>query len=157
MFLRKPEKKSNKSRPSAPFERRVLLSVLRTGLPGAILSNILLWTNSYSLDHKIEGTAVLLLFWFGLSFSTRDAVVHSIRVLSNVISSLKEEDFSLQASHGVPGDALGDLTIEINDLARSLRGERLGLVEAGNLLNKILSEVDAVIFAFSPDGRVNQS
>ena len=89
------EKKNAKPspRPFFTFEKRLFFSVLFTGLPGVVLAGVLLWTNSYSLDHKIEATALLLILWLGLSASTRNAAVDSIRVLSNVISALKEEDF----------------------------------------------------------------
>jgi two-component system, NtrC family, nitrogen regulation sensor histidine kinase NtrY len=111
MFLPQSRKKNNKQQSSLSFERRLLLSVLATGLPGGILSFILLWTNSYSLDHKIEGTAFSILFWFALAFAARNRVVNSVRVLSNVIASLKEDDFSFRASRALSGDALGDLAI----------------------------------------------
>jgi len=53
----------------------MLLSVPATGLPAMILCLALLWMSFYSLDHKIEGTALVLLFWLGLSTATRDKVV----------------------------------------------------------------------------------
>jgi nitrogen fixation/metabolism regulation signal transduction histidine kinase len=149
-------KKSNRParRAARPFEQRLLLSVLATGLPAMILCFTLLWTSSYSLDHKIEGTTWVLLFWLGLSTAVRDKVVHSIRVLTNVLSSVKEEDFSFRATQAVSGDALGDLALEVNNLARAREMERLGIVEANSLLRKVTSEVDAVILAFSPNGKV---
>jgi len=149
-------KKSNKPgrRAARPFEQRLLLSVLATGLPGMILCFALLWMSSYSLDHKIEGTTLVLLFWLGLSTAARDKVVHSIRVLTNVLSSVKEEDFSFRATQAVSGDALGDLALEVNNLARAREMERLGIVETNSLLRKVTAEVDAVILAFSPNGKV---
>jgi two-component system nitrogen regulation sensor histidine kinase NtrY len=154
MFLPNPGKKSNRPEHPVRFERRLLFSILLTGVPSTVLAFVLLWANSYALYHKIEGTVILVLFWIGLSYSTRDTVIHSIRVLSNVISSLKEEDFSFRATRAVSGDALGELAIEINSLARALESERLGAMDAANLLRKVLSEVDAVILAFDPDGAV---
>jgi two-component system, NtrC family, nitrogen regulation sensor histidine kinase NtrY len=136
------------------FERRLLFSVLATGLPGTIFSLLLLWSNHYSLDHKMEGTALLIFFWAGLSFSVRDKVVHSVRVLSNVILSVKEGDFSFRATQGVRGDAFGDLALEINELANAIESERLGAMEAGSLLNKVTSEVEVVIFAVSTNGEI---
>ena len=130
------------------------MSVLATGLPGMILCFALLWMSSYSLDHKIEGTTLVLLFWLGLSTAARDKVVHSIRVLTNVLSSVKEEDFSFRATQAVSGDALGDLALEVNNLARAREMERLGIVETNSLLRKVTAEVDAVILAFSPNGKL---
>src|SRR5205085_6530267 len=92
--------------------------------------------------------------WLSLSFSARDAVVRSLHVLSNVVSAMKEDNFSFRATEGMPGDALGDLTLEINELASAMESERLGALEAGGLLRKVTSEVEAVIFAVSPNGKI---
>jgi len=53
---------------------------------------------------------------------------------------LKEEDFSLRATQALKGDALGELAIEINSLARALEEERLGTLEGANLLRKVMTE-----------------
>ena len=140
--------------PFLTFEKRVFFSILYTGLPGVVLGGILLWSNSYSLDHKIEGTVLLLAFWLGLSFSTRNFIVDSVRVLSNVVAALKEEDFAFRAPHAVRGDALGDLAIEINELARALEHERLQSMETINLLREVMAETGALIMAFTPEGKL---
>ena len=72
-------------RPFFTFEKRLLFSILYAGLPGVVLGGFLLWSDSYSLDHKIEGTILLLAFWLGLSSSTRNFIVDSVRVLSNIV------------------------------------------------------------------------
>ncbi|HLJ27755.1 MAG TPA: ATP-binding protein [Candidatus Angelobacter sp.] len=143
-----------RSRTTGGSEIRLLASVLAAGLPGVLLGLLLLWTNPYSLDHKIEGTALLLFLWAGLSFSARDSVVQSVRVLSNVVLSLKEDNFSFRAIQGMPGDAFGELALEINQLANAIESERLGAMEAGSLLRKVIFEVEAVIFAVSPGGEI---
>ncbi len=155
MFLnRRKDKKQKYPHKSTPFETRLLFSVLTAGFPGVILALLLLWTNSYGLDHKLEGTFVLLLLWASLSFSAQELVINSTRALSNVITALKEEDFSFRASRAVPGDALGELAIEINELARALESERVGTMETVTLLTQVMAAAGAVILAFSMDGKV---
>lgn len=151
-----PEKKnSNRSRWfSLPFERRLLITVLLAGTFGTVLSLFLLWINSYSLNHKIEATVVLFVLWIGPTFLVYERTVNSLRTLSNVISALEEEDFSFRATHTVPGDALGDLAIEINNLARALEEERLGALETANLFRNVMAEAGAAIFAFSSEPRL---
>ena len=136
------------------FERRLLFSVLMTGAPAVILSLFLLWRNNYSLDHKVEGSALVVLLWLVLSVSTRDGVVNSLRVLSNVVSAMKDEDFSFRATEAISGDALGDLALEINNLSRAIAEERLGSLETASLLRKVMAEAGAIIFALSPDNRL---
>jgi two-component system, NtrC family, nitrogen regulation sensor histidine kinase NtrY len=154
MLLPRSRKKNKGQQSSAPFERRLLLSILATGLPCATLAFTLLWINPYTLDHKLEGTVFFFLLWLGMGFAARNRVVNSVRVLSSVVSSLKEDDFSFRATRAVEGDALGDLAIEINNLARALESERLGTMEAESLLRKVLAEAEGVIFAFSLDGKL---
>ena len=136
------------------FEGRLLFSVLFAGAPGVALTLLLLWNSNYSLDHKVEGSVLIVLLWLVLSVSTRDNVVNSLRVLSNVVSAMKDEDFSFRATKAISGDALGDLALEINSLSRALAEERLGTLEASNLLRKVMAEAGAIIFAFSPENRL---
>ncbi|HEY2390706.1 MAG TPA: ATP-binding protein [Candidatus Angelobacter sp.] len=152
MFPIRHAKKSGKYR--IRFELRLFLLVLLTGLPGVALGYLLLWSNSYSLDHKIEGTFAVLVLWLALSTSARDLVVRSIQALSNVVSALKEDDFSFRATQAVRGDSLGELAIEINSLSRALERERIGAMESASLLRKVMSETEMAIFAFSPDRQV---
>ena len=137
-----------------PFERQLLISVLVAGLPGVALAEILLWTGHYSLDHKLEGTVLVLLLWISLSFITRADSVDSIRVISNVVSAVKSEDFSFRAAQTSGGDALGELAIEVNSLAQALEVAKLRAMESANLLRQVMSEAEAVILAFSWDGRL---
>ncbi|HZI56349.1 MAG TPA: ATP-binding protein [Verrucomicrobiae bacterium] len=149
------KKNSNRDRWfSLPFERRLLVTVLLTGAFGAALSLFLLWTNSYSLAHKIEATVVLFVLWLGPAFLVYERTVNSLRTLSNVVSALEEEDFSFRATRPVAGDALGDLAIEINNLARALEEERFGALETANLFRNVMAEAGVVIFAFSSERRL---
>src|SRR5947209_4467380 len=155
MFPIQPGKRSGKrQRNSLRFEVRLLFSILFAGVPSTVACLLLLWTHPYSLDHKIEGTLLLGILWIGLSIASCDRVVHSLRVVANIITALKEEDFSFRATSAVRGDALGDLAIEINELARALDEQRLATVEAANLLRRVMTEAGAVVFVFSPDTRV---
>ncbi|HEY6967827.1 MAG TPA: ATP-binding protein [Candidatus Angelobacter sp.] len=138
----------------ARFEGRLFLSVVLAGAPGVAFSFLLLWHTGYTLDHKVEGSAFVLLFWLALSLSARDKVVNALRVLSNVISAVKDDDFSFLATRATPGDVLGDLASEINNLSRALAEERLGVVETTNLLRKVMAEAGTIIFAFSTDNRL---
>lgn len=156
MFVTRYGTKSSKRfRTRLPFGYRLLFSVLTAGLPAVALCLVLLWANPYSLYHKLEGTAFVLVSWVALSFSARATFTYSIQVLSNVVASLKEEDFSFRAPHAFEGDSLGELAIEINTLASALEGERLGALEAASLLRKVMAEAGAAILTFSPEGRIH--
>jgi nitrogen fixation/metabolism regulation signal transduction histidine kinase len=144
----------NSSHLPSRFEGRLLFRVLLSGIPGVVLSLLLLWTSHFSLDHKLEASALVALLWLLLSAATRNHVVNSLRVLANVVSAMKDENFSFRAARAVSGDALGDLALEINSLSRALAEERLGKLETTSLLQKVMAEAGAIIFAFSPDNRL---
>jgi len=148
------KKDAERSRRWLGFEGRLLFFVFSAGLPGVFLGLLLLWNARYSLDHKLEASALVVLLWLGLSFAARNHVVNSLRTLSNVISAVKDEDFSFHATQAVAGDALGDLALEINGLSRALGEERLSTLEATKLLQKVMTEAGAIIFAFSADHRL---
>jgi hypothetical protein len=117
------------------FELRLLFSILVAGAAGVALSLLLLWRSSYSLDHKTEVSALILLLWLGLSFSARDRVVNSLRVLYNVISAVKDEDFRFAPRRFRRGCAWRSGAGDQQSLPRSGK-ERLGAVEATNLMRR---------------------
>ena len=154
MFQTRPEKKNdNRTSPAFPFEWRFFSSVLLAGFPGVAVSLLLIWSNPFSLDHKLEATFALPLLWLAISLTARNLVLQAFRVLSNVIAAVKDEDFSFRA-RAVPGDAYGDLAIEINNLARVLAEERLDATETTTFLRQVMNEAGAAILAFSPDRRL---
>jgi two-component system, NtrC family, nitrogen regulation sensor histidine kinase NtrY len=155
MFPIRRAKKSAEPSHQPRFEKRLLFSILLAGLPGVVLGLLLLWRTGFSLDHKLEITALVVLLWFGFTASARDHVVNSLRVLSNVISAVKDEDFSFRATLSSSGDSLGDLALEINNLSRALGEERRGAIETTGLLRKIMAEAGTIIFAFSADNRLS--
>lgn len=154
MLRAKRSDDGNNNQVQGRFERRLLFSVLRAGALGVALSLYLLWSAGFSLDHKIEVTALVILLWLRLSFSAQANVVNSLRVLSNVLSAMKDEDFSFLAKDARMDDAMGNLALEINGLSRALAEERLGSAERASLLRKVMAEAGTIIFAVSPDNRV---
>ena len=75
--------------------------------------------------------------------------------LSNVLSALREGDYSLRARGAdARDDSLGLVYLEADALAEMLRGQRLGALEAGALLRSVLEQIDTAIFALISDGRL---
>ncbi len=136
------------------FERRLSIAVLLAGLPAIVLSLFLLWTGAYALHRKIEATIIIVGLWMSGSFSIYEKTVNTLRGLSSVIFSLQEEDFSVRAAQAVPGDALGDLALAVNELARALEEERLGTLETVNLFRSVMDASGAATLAFSAENRL---
>jgi two-component system, NtrC family, nitrogen regulation sensor histidine kinase NtrY len=75
-----------------------------------------------------------------------------LQTLANVLASLREEDYSFRARNAVPDDVLGELSLEVNALADQLSGRQLRSIEATALLQRVVDEIDAPLFAFDPTG-----
>jgi nitrogen fixation/metabolism regulation signal transduction histidine kinase len=104
----------------------------------------------WSLESRI-GLIVLELFvWWLLALALQDQTTRPLQTLSNVIGALREEDYSFRARNAVAEDALGELSLEVNALADMLSDEKIRAIEATALLQRVVDEIDAPLFAFDP-------
>ena len=135
-------------------DRRVWLMALGAGLPGTAIALILLWRGDFS--SKVQWTLTLFIvgLWWGVSVALRDRVVYPLQTLSNLLAALREEDFSIRARGQRRNDPLGEVLIEMNALADTLREQRLGALEATSLLRAVMEEIPVAVFAFDPDRRL---
>ena len=81
-------------------------------------------------------------------------VVFPLQTLSNLLGGLREGDFSTRARGALRDDALGEVLIEANALAETLREQRLGALEATALLRTVMEELDVAVFAFDAGQRL---
>jgi nitrogen fixation/metabolism regulation signal transduction histidine kinase len=81
-------------------------------------------------------------------------VVRPLQTVANLLSAMRDGDFSIQARGGQRGDALGEVLLEINGLVEILREQRLGALEATALLRKVMEEIDVAVFAFDSDDKL---
>jgi two-component system nitrogen regulation sensor histidine kinase NtrY len=86
-----------------------------------------------------------------------EGVVRPLQTLSNVLSSLREGDYSFRARGAGAQDALAELAGEVNALADLLQKQRVRSLEATALLSRILEVMHAPLFAFDRDGLLNWS
>jgi PAS domain S-box-containing protein len=131
-------------------DRRVLLLAMLVAVPGVALSLGLLWFGGFSLKVQWTVTLVVVSGWLAGTFALREQVVRPLQTLSNMLAALREGDFSIRARVLVE-DARDPLSLayhEVNALEEILREQRLGAVEATELLRKVLEDVDVAIFAF---------
>ncbi|MFC1605166.1 PAS domain-containing sensor histidine kinase [Planctomycetota bacterium] len=136
------------------YEHRILIFALMTGLVGSVMSLLLLWSAGYTIRIQLALTLLILLAWLGLPFTLKSKVVFPLRTLSNLLGALREGDYSLQARGASHDDALGEVILEANALAESLREQRLGAIEAMALLRKIMAEINVAMFGFDSSHRL---
>jgi len=97
------------------YERRIQLLALAAGFPGSLIAMILLWHGNYSSGTVWTLAFLILSLWLGFAFSLRHRVVFSLQTLSNLLSALREEDFSMRARGARSDDAMGEVMTEVNE------------------------------------------
>ncbi len=143
------------ARPSSlGFDRRVLLLALATGLPASAIALWLLWNGDLPARLQWTLSVVVLGSWIGFSVMLRQHVVRPLQTLSNLLSALREGDFSIRGRETRVGEPLGLAMHEINQIGEILRQQRRGAVEATALLEKVMEEIDVAVFAFDSEGKV---
>jgi two-component system, NtrC family, nitrogen regulation sensor histidine kinase NtrY len=130
------------------YERRLLWMALATGLPGGLVSLLLIWTWGFPAKGAWTLTGFVVGGWVALAFHLRRQAAMPLLTLSNLLAALREGDFSVRAAGAHRGDALGEVMLEMNALTDLLRDQRLGAMEATALLRAIMSEIDVAVFAF---------
>lgn len=128
--------------------RRAWLYCLFLALPGLIFAAILLYQHQVSAAPAILVAVCLLLYLVLISASLTDGLIRPLQTLSNVVSSLREGDYSFRARGASSRDAYGELASEINALADLLQKQRVRSLEATALLARILEVMHSPLYAF---------
>jgi PAS domain S-box-containing protein len=130
------------------FQRHIPLLALLSGLPAVLVALVLIWNGELAGRIQTTLTVVILGTWVGLLAALRDRLVRPLHVVSNLLSALREGDYSLRTRGARSDDALGLILTEVNALGQSFHDQRLGALEAENLLERLLTVIDVALFAF---------
>jgi len=136
------------------YEHRISLYSFLVALPGLLLTGVLVWLQPWSLESRLSILGAELFVWWILALALQEQTTRPLQTLSNVISSLREEDYSFRARNASPNDVLGELSLEVNALADMLSDQKLRSVEATALLQRVVDEIDAPLFTFDPASRL---
>jgi len=145
---------SGSSRVRLAVESRVPVIVLLGGLPGVIISLVWLWTGEHGIEVRWTLSVVVVGAWLAAAAIARERVIRPIQTLSNLLSGLREGDYSVRGAGANEDDARGIAITEINALGNTLQAQRLGALEATALLRTVIAEIDAAIFAFDSEGKL---
>ncbi len=63
---------------------------------------------------------------------------------------MREGDYSIRGRVDNPKEPMGEVMLQVNAMAATLRDQRLGALEATALLRKVMEEIDVAVFAFDP-------
>ncbi|HEY0155693.1 MAG TPA: ATP-binding protein [Thermoanaerobaculia bacterium] len=135
-----------------PYERKLLLISILALVPLIATALVLVFAGDFA--PKVRWT-VLFFVTVSLFIGTyvlHDQLVYPLRTLSNLITALREEDYSLRARNARRDDVFGEVMVEVNALARLMESRKLEAVEATALLRGVLGQIDVAIFTFAQDG-----
>jgi len=134
------------------FERRLALGALLATMPGLALAAVLAWRSlppgALRWGLVVAAFAVSLVVIARL----RSRMVLRLKTLSNLVSALREGDYSVRGRDADRDDPVGEVAWEVNALGDQLRSGRLGELEASALLGQVLEEIDVAIFAVDGSG-----
>lgn len=136
------------------FEVRILLLALCAGLPGTLLSIGLLWGGDFSARTRWTVAFLIVAAWVALARAVRHKVRFPLQTVSNLLSAMREGDFSIRARGARHDDSLGEVIAEVNTLGETLRNQRLGALEASALLRTVMAEIEVAVFTFDGDQRL---
>ena len=132
------------------YERRISLFALLVALPGLIVGGIFISLQSWTMQSKIGVIFAMLFLWWLLAMALQEQTTRPLQTLANVISALREEDYSFRARGAATEDALGELSLEVNALADLLANQRIRAIEASALLRRVVEEIEVPLFTFDP-------
>lgn len=144
--LRRPRKRRRLS-----YERRISLYSFLVGLPALVVCVVLVWMQPWTTESRLGLIGAVLFIWWLIALALQEQTTRPLQTLANVIGSLREEDYSFRARNAVPEDALGELSLEVNALADMLSDQKVRAIEATALLQRVVDEIDAPLFAFDPN------
>jgi two-component system nitrogen regulation sensor histidine kinase NtrY len=143
-----PPKPNRRRRAKLLYEHRISVYSFLVALPGLIVSAILVWAQPWSLQSRLVLLGGELFVWWLLALALQEQTTRPLQTLANVIGSLRDEDYSFRARNAAPEDALGELSLEVNALADMLSDQKVRAIEATALLQRVVDEIDAPLFAF---------
>jgi len=136
------------SRRKLTHDQTVFAYALLGGLPAVVASMAYLWGGDHSPKEEWTYSLLILGCWLGFAEALRNRVVRPLQTMANLLSALREGDFSIRARGARRDEPLGDVMAEINLLGSILQEQRLGALEATALLRTVMEEIDVSIFAF---------
>ena len=86
--------------------------------------------------------------------AARRSLVNPLHTLANLLTGIRQGDFSLRARGADAGDPLGAVFLEYNELGEALLAQHVSALEATALLRRIMEEIDVAVFAFDAEERL---
>jgi len=130
--------------------------VLLTGVPAIAAAVYFIVRSDLSSTSRLVLITLLIAAWLGLVMVVRSRSRYHLRTVSNLLAALREGDFSFRVRDVSRSDPYGEFVAELNQLAETLRRQRVEDLEATALVRKVMAEIDVAVFAFDASHRLRQ-
>src|SRR5262245_20523857 len=129
-------------------EQTVWLLTGLAGLPANVMLIAILWSQPYSFEVRWTIATVIVLAWLAAAAAARQVVTRTLHVSANLLSALREGDYSIRGVSARPRGAVDLVMSEINALGDTLQRQRAEAIESTALLQSVMSAIDVAVFAF---------
>lgn len=133
---------------------RVSVAALTAGAPAVLCALGFVWLEEEPAHLRWTVTVLVVGAWLAGARLVWGAVQRPMQTMTNVLAALREGDYSTRGRKLARTDALGELLHELNAFADVLRERRLGDVESGALLAKVVREIDVALLTCDEQGVV---
>jgi two-component system, NtrC family, nitrogen regulation sensor histidine kinase NtrY len=134
------------------YEQRIRIWLLGLVLPTILCATFLVYERSNSVVIALATALALVIAGAATAIYFFEQLIRPLQTLANVVSALREDDFSFRARGARRGDALGDLALEINALASTLQGQRTAAQDALTLVERVMTSMQSPVLAFDDAG-----
>ncbi|HJQ36587.1 MAG TPA: ATP-binding protein [Thermoanaerobaculia bacterium] len=136
------------------YDRRVIAAGLLSIAPIVLALFALLMFEPHDRSSRVTIIVVVAVSLLIFVAAMHTQLVYPLRTLSNLISALREEDYSIRARGAKRDGAIGEVMTELNLLTDTLHERRLGEVETTALLRSVVEQIDSAIFTFDDQWRL---
>jgi two-component system, NtrC family, nitrogen regulation sensor histidine kinase NtrY len=130
----------------------MVVLVLIAGLPAALALFFLMWGEAYTFEVRWTLGTLVLLVWIGSAVAAYQTVQRVLFLQADLLSALREGDYSIRGTGAKPGSGVDLVMVEINALGDTLQRQRTEAVESTALLQSVMGAIDVAVFAFDMDG-----
>lgn len=145
-------------KPRLSYEASIVLRAALCALPATLVAASLLAYHDASLELWVTCLALILLPLPFLAWALQNWITHPLRVASNVLSSVREGDYTLRGRRAAEtSGTIVELYSEVNAIASMMEKSRLSSIETQKIIDKITANIDVATLIVDSQRAVTQA
>jgi two-component system, NtrC family, nitrogen regulation sensor histidine kinase NtrY len=117
---------------------------------------VFIWRSDLPGQWRAVFVILLTIASIGATVFVSSRSKYRLRTLSNLLAALREGDYSFRVRGKSRSDPFDEVIAELNQLAETLRRNRVEDLEATGLVREVMAEIDVAVFAFDASHRLLQ-